>query len=42
MKNNLKALAGASQQVDLFLKQIKEDGNKMSPEKEQALNIATS
>jgi|TARA_B110000977_G_C10957201_1_gene447094 hypothetical protein len=42
MKNNLNALAGASQQVDLFLKQIKEDGNKMSPEKEQALNIATS
>tara|TARA_R100001377_G_C3099958_1_gene78830 strand:+ start:141 stop:374 length:234 start_codon:yes stop_codon:yes gene_type:complete len=42
MKNNLNALAGASQQVDLFLKQIEEEGNKMSPEKEQALNIATS
>ena len=41
MKNNLNALAGASQQCDLFLKEI-EDKNEMPREKEAALNIATS
>ena len=41
MKNNLNALAGASQQCDLFLKE-REDNNEMPREKEQALNIATS
>ena len=42
MKNNLNALAGAAQQCDLFLKQIEEKGNPMPPEKQQALDIATS
>ena len=41
MKNNLNALAGASQQCDLFLKEL-EDKNEMPREKEAALNIATS
>ena len=41
MKNNLNALAGASQQCDLFLKEL-EDKNEMPRDKEQALNIATS
>ena len=41
MKNNLNALAGASQQCELFLKEL-EDKNEMSREKEAALNIATS
>jgi hypothetical protein len=41
MKNNLNALAGASQQCDLFLKEL-EDNNEMPRDKEQALNIATS
>ena len=42
MKNNLNALAGASQQCDLFLKQIQDKGEPMPPEKAQALEIATS
>ena len=42
MRNNLIALAGAAQQCDLFLKQIEEKGNPMPPEKQQALDIATS
>ena len=41
LRNNLNALAGASQQCDLFLKEI-EDKNEMPREKEAALNIATS
>ena len=41
MKNNLNALAGASQQCYLFLKEL-EDKNEMPRDKEQALNIATS
>ena len=41
MKNNLNALSGASQQCDLFLKEL-EDKNEMPRDKEQALNIATS
>ena len=42
MRNNLNALAGASQQCDLFIKQIEKKGEPMPPEKEKALNIATS
>ena len=42
MRNNLNALAGASQQCDLFLKQIEEKGEPMPAEKQQALDIATS
>jgi len=42
MKNNLNALGGASQQVDLFLKQLEDKDKPMPKEKEQALNIATS
>ena len=41
MKNNLNALSGALQQVDLFIQQIEEDGDRMPPEKEFALNMAT-
>ena len=42
MKNNLNALAGASQQCDLFLKQLDDKDAPMPREKEAALNIATS
>ena len=42
MRNNLNALLGAAQQCDLFLKQIEEKGDPMPPEKQQALDIATS
>ena len=42
MRNNLNALAGASQQIDLFLKQIEEKDAPMPIEKQQALDIATS
>jgi len=42
MKNNLNALGGASQQVDLFLKQLEDKDKPMPKDKEQALNIATS
>lgn len=42
MKNNLNALAGALQQTDLFIKQIEDAGEPMPPEKQQALDIATS
>ena len=42
MRNNLNALAGASQQCDLFIKQIEAKGEPMPPEKAQALEIATS
>jgi uncharacterized protein (DUF342 family) len=42
MKNNLNALAGASQQVDLFLKQLEDKDKPMPKDKEAALNIATS
>ena len=41
MRDNRSALAGALQQVDLFLKQIEDDGEPMSPEKQQALEMAT-
>ena len=42
MKNNLNALAGASQQCDLFLKEREDKDAPMPRDKEQALNIATS
>ena len=42
MRNNLNALAGASQQCDLFIKQIEDKGEPMPPEKAQALEIANS
>ena len=42
MKDNLNALAGALQQVEMFVKQIEDDGDPMPPEKQQALEMATS
>ena len=42
MRTNLNALSGALQQVDLFIKQIEDDGDPMPAEKQQALDIATS
>ena len=42
MKDNLNALAGALQQVEMFIKQIEDDGDPMPPEKQQALDLATS
>lgn len=42
MKDNLNALAGALQQVEMFIKQIEDDGDPMPPEKQQALEIATA
>ena len=42
MKDNLNALAGALQQVNLFIQQIEDDGDPMPAEKQQALDIATS
>ena len=42
MKDNLNALAGALQQVNLFIKEIEDDGDPMPEEKQQALDMATS
>ena len=42
MKDNLNALAGALQQVEMFVKQIEDDADPMPPEKQQALEMATS
>ena len=45
MKSNLNAVYGAIQQIDKLLVLVKggkEDKKSMSPEKEKALNIATS
>ena len=42
LRNNLNALAGASQQCDLFLKELEDNDAPMPREKEAALNIATS
>ena len=43
MKNNINAVYGAIQQIDKLLVKIKGDDKKeMPPEKEKALNIATS
>ena len=42
MRDNQNALAGALQQVELFIKQIEDDGDPMPAEKQQALDMATS
>ena len=42
MKSNLNAVYGALQQVDKLLALSKKTGDKMPPEKEKALNLATS
>ena len=42
MRDNLSALAGALQQINLFIQQIEDDGDPMPAEKQQALDIATS
>ena len=42
MRDNQNALAGALQQVELFIKQIEDDGDPMPDEKRQALEMATS
>ena len=42
MRDNLNALAGALQQVEMFIKQIEDDGDPMPAEKQQALEMATS
>ena len=42
MRTNLNALSGALQQVDLFIKQIEDDGDPMPEEKKLALDMATS
>ena len=42
MKNNLNALAGASQQCDMFLKQLDDKDAPMPRDKEAALQLATS
>ena len=42
MRDNLNALAGALQQVNLFIEQIEDDGDPMPAEKQQALDIETS
>ena len=42
LRNNLNAMVGALQQVEMFLKQIEYNGESMPPEKQQALDLATS
>ena len=43
MKSNLNAVYGAIQQIDKLLVKVRDGGKKeMPPEKEKALNIATS
>lgn len=42
MKNNLNAIGGALQQVDLFIKQIEDSGEPMPEDKAFALDMATS
>jgi len=42
MKDNLNALAGALQQVEMFIKQIEDDGDPMPEDKKFALDMATS
>ena len=42
MKDNLNALSGALQQVEIFIKKIEDDGDPMPAEKQQALDMATS
>ena len=42
MRDNLGALGGALQQVNLFIKQIEDDGDSMPEDKKFALDMATS
>jgi len=42
LRNNLNAMVGALQQVDMFIKQIEEKEEPMPTEKQQALDLATS
>ena len=44
MKNNINAVYGAIQQIDKLIAKVREGGEKkpMPPEKEKALNLATS
>ena len=42
MRNNLNALAGALQQIDLFITQIEDAGDPMPEDKKFALDMATS
>ena len=42
LRNNLNATLGAVQQIEMFIKQIENKGEPMPPEKQQALDIATS
>jgi RNA polymerase-binding transcription factor DksA len=42
LRNNLNAMVGALQQVEMFLKQIEDKGEPMPAEKQQALDLATS
>ena len=42
MRDNLGALGGALQQVNLFIKQIEDDGDPMPEDKKFALDMATS
>ncbi|MBC8429994.1 MAG: hypothetical protein H8D92_01215 [Pelagibacteraceae bacterium] len=42
LRNNINAMVGALQQVEMFLKQIEDSGEPMPPEKQQALDLATS
>ena len=42
MRNNLNALAGALQQVEMFIKQIEDGGDPMPEDKKFALDMATS
>ena len=42
MKSNLNAIYGAIQQTDKLINFSKSGDTKMSPEKEKALNLATS
>ena len=42
LRNNLNAMIGALQQVEMFIKQIEDKGEPMPAEKQQALDMATS
>ena len=42
LRNNLNATLGAVQQIEMFIKQIEDKGEPMPPEKQQALDLATS
>ena len=42
LRNNLNAMVGAIQQVDMFIKQIEDKWEPMPVEKQQALDMATS